>query len=64
MHFPFDKAIFMKAMKHALGLGIVGFAFILVVWGEIVPADIVGMSLAVPLVAYLIHVIMLFDKED
>ncbi len=63
MHFPFDREVFLKAMRHALGLAIVGFAFILVVWGEIVPADLVGMTLAVPLVAYLIHVIMLFEKE-
>ncbi len=64
MHFPFDKEVFLKAMRHAIILGVLGFIFILLVWGEIVPADIFGMGVAVPLVAYLIHVIMLFGKEE
>ena len=50
--FPFSRANYLKAMKHGLGLALVGFSFIYLVWGEIVPADIVGMGLAVPIVAY------------
>ena len=57
--FPFDKANYFKSIKHAFGLALVGFAFIYLVWGEIVPADLVGMSLTIPVVAYLIH---LFKK--
>ncbi len=57
--FPFNKTNYFKAMKHAFGLALVGFAFIYFVWGEIVPADLVGMSLTIPVIAYLIH---LFKK--
>lgn len=60
---PFDKATFLSAMKHAFGLAVVGFAFIGLVWGEIVPADFVGMALSIPLVAYLLHVIRLFGQK-
>ncbi|MEO1262712.1 MAG: hypothetical protein AAFZ15_28150 [Bacteroidota bacterium] len=57
--FPFDKANYLKALQHAFGLALVGFAFIYLVWGEIVPADFVGMALTIPVVAYLLH---LFGK--
>ena len=60
---PFDMSAFKTAMKHACGLAVAGFAFIFLVWGEIVPADLVGMALAIPLVAYLIHVVNLFEKK-
>ena len=60
---PFDMAAFKIAFKHACVLAVAGFGFIFLVWGEIVPADLVGMALAIPLVAYLIHVINLFGKE-
>ncbi|MEO1262713.1 MAG: hypothetical protein AAFZ15_28155 [Bacteroidota bacterium] len=58
--FPFNKANYFKAMKHALGLAVVGFAAIYLIWGEIVPADIFGMGFSVLVVSYLIH---LFFKE-
>jgi len=61
---PFDKFIYLKAMRHALGLGVVGFGLIWLIWGEILPVDIAGMSLAIPLVAYIIHVLMLFGEEN
>lgn len=64
MHFPFDKEVYLKALKHAFGLAIVGFAIILIGWGEITPTDYVGMALTIPLLAYLIHVIMLFGNSD
>jgi hypothetical protein len=60
---PFEKAGFLQAMKIAMGLSIPGFAFIQLVWGEIVAADFFGMALVVPVVAYLIHVMMLFGKD-
>lgn len=60
---PFDMAAFKTAMKHACGLAVAGFAFIFLAWGEIVPADLVGMALSIPVMAYLIHVISLFGKK-
>ncbi len=60
---PFEMDTFKMAMKHALGLAIAGFGLIFLVWGEIVPTDLIGMALAIPAVAYLIHVVKLFGKE-
>jgi hypothetical protein len=54
---PFDKVEFIKAMRHTLGLAVVGFAAIFLIWGEIVFADLIGMSLTIPVVAYLIHLL-------
>lgn len=57
---PFDKGNYFKAIKHALGLAVVGFAGIYLGWGEIVSADFVGMFISMPIVAYIIH---LFYKK-
>lgn len=59
---PFELDLFKTAMKHALGLAVVGFAIILVGWGTIVPMDIIGMSIAIPLVAYMIHITKMMEK--
>ena len=61
--FPFEAGTFKVALKHAFGLALAGFAFIFFAWGEIVPADLIGMALAIPLVAYLIHLVKLFGEE-
>ena len=60
---PFEKEVFYTAFKHACGLAVAGFGFIFLMWGEIVPADFVGMALTIPLVAYLMHVVNLFGKK-
>ena len=54
---PFDKEGYGKAFKIALAIVPLGFAFIYTVWGEIIFDDLVGMTLAVPLVAYLIYLL-------
>jgi hypothetical protein len=56
---PFDKEIFQSSLKLAGIIGLIGFVFIYLIWGEIVPDDIVGMLLTIPLLAYLIHMIRL-----
>lgn len=58
--FPFDKEIYISSLKHACIIAALGFLFILLVWGEIVPEDIIGMTITIPLLAYMIHVIRLF----
>ena len=58
--FPFDKPIFISSLKHAAVIGVLGFLLIRLVWGEIIVDDLIGMSIAVPMLAYLIHVIRLF----
>ncbi|MCB0518358.1 MAG: hypothetical protein H6577_14960 [Lewinellaceae bacterium] len=60
---PFEKATFAQALMFALVLSIPGFVFIQLVWGEILAADFFGMALTVPVVAYLIHLLMLFGKD-
>ncbi|MEN0050425.1 MAG: hypothetical protein AAF806_25395 [Bacteroidota bacterium] len=57
---PFDKAIFLSSLKHAVIIGMLGFLFIYLIWGEIIIDDLVGMSITIPLLAYLIHMIRLF----
>jgi len=57
----FNKSAFINALKHAFGLAIVGFAIIYIGWGEIVAADIFGMLISIPLVAYFIH--LFYTKE-
>ncbi len=63
MHFPFDKALFDKAFWIAIILAIVGWGMIFLIWGEYTTADIVGMIVSVPIMAYLIQVLMLFNKK-
>jgi hypothetical protein len=60
---PFDKSIFQSALKTAMLLAVPGFAIIYMVWGEVVSADFVGMALAIPVVAYLLHMVKLFGKK-
>jgi len=63
MHFPFDRALFDKAFWVAVILAVLGWILIYLIWGEYTTADIVGMIVAVPIMAYLIHVLMLFNKN-
>ena len=55
--FPFEWKGFNQAFKYALLLVPFGFAFIYIVWGEIVFDDVVGMMFSLPLVAYLIYLV-------
>ena len=55
--FPFEMNTFMQALKITLILVPFGFAFIFMVWGELVLDDFVGMFFAIPLVAYLIYLL-------
>lgn len=59
---PFDMASYKAAMPHALGLAVVGFALILVIWGEIIPMDLVGMMITIPVVAYMISISKMMNK--
>lgn len=54
---PFDMAGFKNAFKIALTIVPFGFAFIYIVWGEIIFDDLIGMTMAVPLVSYLIYLL-------
>ena len=64
MIFPWDKEVFLRSLKHAIGIGVLGFVAIYIIWGEIVPADIFGLGMSVPLIAYLIHTVILINRQD
>lgn len=57
IHIPFDRDIFMQMMKWSVLCAAIGFGLIYIIWGEIIPADIVGMSVSVPLVSYLLYLL-------
>ncbi|MEM0994450.1 MAG: hypothetical protein AAF847_10170 [Bacteroidota bacterium] len=57
---PFDKTIFRSSLKHATLIGLLGFLLIYLIWGEIIVDDLIGMSITIPLLAYMIHMVRLF----
>ncbi len=63
MQFPFDKALFEKAFWIAVILAILGWVAIYLIWREYTTADIIGMIVAVPILAYLIQVLMMFKEK-
>ncbi|MBK8736600.1 MAG: hypothetical protein IPL98_12155 [Saprospiraceae bacterium] len=63
MRFPFEKEIYDKAFWVSIGLAIIGWVVIYLIWGEYTTADIIGMLFTVPILAYLIHVILLFNQK-
>lgn len=60
MQIPFDKQLYWSSFKQAVLGGIIGLLLIRLIWGELIVDDFIGMSLAIPLVAYTIHIIRLF----
>lgn len=63
-HWPFDVALFRKMLPHALGLGAVGLVVILIFWGELLLLDVVGLSVAIPVVAYLLHLMVIIGRKE
>lgn len=59
---PFDRQLFDRAFWFACILALFGWFGIYLIWGEFTAADIVGMIITVPILAYLIHVLMLFNQ--
>jgi hypothetical protein len=63
MHFPYSKEVFEKAFWISCVLAIIGWILIYLIWGEFTTSDIIGMLVAVPILAYLIHTILLFNTK-
>jgi len=65
MQFPFNRSVFDKAFMIACVLAVLGWVLIYLIWGEYTTADIVCMIVTVPILAYFIHVLLLFkDSND
>jgi len=56
--FVFVQATYKIAFKHAIGLALIGMILIHIIWGTIVLADLLGMGITIPILAYLIHLWM------
>ncbi len=52
---PFELNSYKRALKHALGFSVIGFAIIYIGWGEITGMDVFGMAASVAIIAYVIH---------
>lgn len=52
---PFDKKVYASVVPFTLLFALAGFFIIQLVWGEIIPDDLVGMVLTLPLVNYSLH---------
>jgi hypothetical protein len=63
MQLPFNKALFDKAFLISCLLAILGWILIYLIWGEFTPADIVCMIVAVPILAYFIHILLMFNEK-
>lgn len=54
---PFARDGYVSMIKWSLLLAVAGFVLIYLIWGEIVQDDLIGMSVAVPLVAYILFLL-------
>ena len=63
IQFPFNRPLFDKAFLIACLLAVLGWILIYLIWGEYTTADIVCMIVTVPILAYFIHTLMLFNQK-
>lgn len=59
---PYNKAIFYKSMLFTGILALIGFTICFAIYGAIFMPDIIGVALAGPVFAYLIHLLYLIEK--
>ncbi len=60
---PFDWDLMKKAFPQAIAFGLLGLTIVLIGWGEIILDDIIGLSLSVILLTYLIHILFQFKGK-
>lgn len=60
--FPFEMGFFNIALKQAILMATAGFIGIYIIWGEIIFTDLIGMVLCVPVAAYILHLVKLFER--
>ena len=60
---PFNKALFDKAFLISCIMAVIGWGVIYLIWGEFTTADIVCMIVTVPILAYFIHILLMFNEK-
>jgi len=63
INLPFNAAILRKALKITGLIAIIGFAICFAIFGAIFMPDIIGVAIAGPVFAYLMHVIYMMEKK-
>jgi len=61
--YPFNAALYLKALKTGLLLLPVLILLIVLIYQELVWADFIGLSVTIPLLSYLMHLFMLNNKD-
>ncbi len=64
MHLPFNKKVFDRSFLIACVAAILGWLVIYLIWGEYTTSDIIGMIVAVPILAYFIHMLYLINGRQ
>ncbi|MBK7872309.1 MAG: hypothetical protein IPJ74_17355 [Saprospiraceae bacterium] len=62
-YLPLNWEFLGKSFPYALFTALIGFIIIKIFWGNILPQDIVGLCLMVPIITYLIHIIKIMNKQ-
>ncbi len=63
-NYPFHKATFTKALLAVGGLALLAATGTLMVYGAITMTDFVGTMIAGPVLAYLIHLLILVNQSE
>ncbi len=60
---PFNAVIFRKAMYLTMFIALIGFAICFALYSEIFGSDLIGVTIAGPVFAYLIHLLYILEKN-
>ena len=61
-HIPFDWDSLKQVFPYTMGLVVLLFVLVMLIWGEIIPDDIIGLILAFPLLSYFLFIAKLLKK--
>ncbi len=61
---PFDSVLFRRVFQFTGVVALIGFAICFALYGAIFLADIIGVAIAGPVFAYLIHLLILLEKNN
>ena len=58
---PFNRKAFNKASLITLGIAVIFYAGSVIITGTVTPTDAVGGMITAPVLAYFIHLLMIYD---